>query len=141
MDEKNLRHVLEHRLAAKVGAVEQPLQQRAMAQLKALSNVPGALKIITNVPDPKAPAHLTPVHPHYYVAHDVERLEGPDGQGLVWAISHEGDRCGGYAHQLLGRLTQYSRAEEFSEEREAVSPRPRRPAGGAGIRATGPAEG
>lgn len=124
MDPKELRAVMETRLQRKIEAVEHPAHRHAMEQLKALQAVPGALKIITNVPDPKAPANLGPRHPAYYVAHDVVRLEGPDAQGMIWAYSAEGDACAGYAHQLLGRLTQYSRAAEFSEDRELASAAP-----------------
>lgn len=111
------------RIEAQYQAVNHPLNVAAMDQLKALLTVPGALKIITNEPISNPPEGLLPQHPHFWVASDVVRIEGPDHNGNVTAFAAKDpytgrtDRCKGHAHALLGRLTQYNRAAEFTEER------------------------
>lgn len=126
-DRKEAERLAAERIERQFQAVNHPAQKNAMAQLKALAAVPGALLIITNEPDPKAPPVL-PQHPHYWVAHAVTRIEGPDHNGNVWAYSKEGDHCHGTALALLGRLTQYSRAAAFEEERQEVPARGRQDA-------------
>jgi hypothetical protein len=124
-DRKEAERLAYERIEAQDAAVNHPQNQRAMEQLKALVNVPGALKIITGEPRHNAPAGLLPKHPHYWVAHDVVRIDGPDHNGNLTAHSREGDRCKGVAHALLGRLTQYDRAADFTEERVEMGARRR----------------
>lgn len=108
----------EERFDAQYQAIHHPQNKRAMEQIKALLTVPGALKIITNEPMGNPPNGLLPKHPHYWVAQNVTRIEGPDHKGVVTAMGEDGKTyCQGHAWALLGRLTQYDRAAEFTEER------------------------
>jgi hypothetical protein len=119
----------EERMARIASALEHPAQLRAMDQLKALLPIPGALKIITNMPDPDGEV-LGPRHPAFWICHDVETLEGPDHLGNITATSfpygdNKRDYCKGNALALLGRLTQAGRAEPFVEDREELpAPKP-----------------
>ena len=95
--------------------------EQAIAQLKALIEVPGALKIITNEPRPieaqKAlwggeesafvPFPLS--DPRAFVCHDVTRLEGRNEKGYVAAHTAEGDVCIGSPEALLPRLLEAGR--------------------------------
>lgn len=97
-------------------------REQALAELKALLRVPGALRIITNHPAPEGdrPEGATPYTPGYFVMHPVERLEGPDAKGQYRAYSAEydlsemGRREGrgrdvtvGYPEALIRRLQQW----------------------------------
>lgn len=125
-DRKEAERQAMARVEAQYQKVSAPHQQQAMATLKALSKEPGALKIVTNVPDPKAPNGLLPKHPHFWVAHDVVRIEGPDHNGNVWAYSaHDEDYTMGDALAVLQALTRYAWAEPFTEERVELGARRR----------------
>lgn len=121
-DRKEAERQAAERIERQDQAVNHPAQRSAMDQLKALANVPGALKVITINPDPKAPP-VGPQHPHFFVAHDVVKIEGPDHNGNLWAHTKEGDFCKGNALALIERLTQHGRAEPFTEPREVRSTR------------------
>lgn len=96
-------------------------REQAVAELKALVRVPGALKIITEHPRPAAEREgLTMANPGYYVLHDVERIEGPDAKGQYRALSEEydyaemgvregkgRDACVAYPEVLIRRLQQW----------------------------------
>jgi hypothetical protein len=81
-------------------------RELAIAQLEALARVPGALRIITNQPDP-AGTGQDDVDPAHWIMHDVVRLEGPNHRGQYTAHSLEGDWCQGQPEALLARLQQW----------------------------------
>lgn len=95
--------------------------EQAVAQLEALVDVPGSLRVITNEvrpdlrEDPDAAgspirADVLESDPHTlkrpstFVIHDVVRLEGPDARGRMIAHTAEGDWTLGYPVDLLARL-------------------------------------
>jgi hypothetical protein len=93
-------------------------EDTTVAELKALIQIPGALKIITNEVQPElrqdrqdprsAPADDVDLRdPQAFVCHNVVELEGPDDRGRYRARSAEGDWTVGYPEQLLSRLRQW----------------------------------
>lgn len=98
-----------------------PAQEHALAQLRALAGVPGALKVITaeiqphlraNKNDPRSPLHgrhdeSLLLSPDTMVCHDVTEVEGPDDRGRVTAHTAEGDWCSGLPAALLRRLQEW----------------------------------
>lgn len=93
----------------------------ALDELCALVQVPGALKIITNMDDPDG-AEYSEKDPRHYILHDVVRIEGPDAEGKVTAytapynaqdhgyddrMTH--DECTGQPEALLARLWEWRR--------------------------------
>ncbi len=90
----------------------------AIAQLKALLKVPGALRVITAERSKVAEKELQArggnplADPRAYVVHDVVRVEEvKDGQlaGLWVASTNEGDMTMGEPAALLARLLEASR--------------------------------
>jgi len=79
----------------------------AVAELEALLAIPGALKIITNEPNPDAPDNADLRLPSSFVCHDVTGITGPDERGRYLASSAEGDWTLGYPSALLSRLRQW----------------------------------
>lgn len=101
--------------------------EQAVLELKALAKVPGALRIITNEPDPDRPADATMRTPQYFKIRPVVKLEGPNHRGQYTALSEEyeatrtdlvegkavertvttRDNCTGQPAALLTRLQQW----------------------------------
>lgn len=94
-------------------------REQAIIELQALVQVPGALRIITNIPDPDG-AELPVQDPRHWVQHPVERLDGPNAKGLYTAVSGEynaaeygyndrltHDECTGQPEALLMRLREW----------------------------------
>lgn len=99
----------------------------AIAQLEALTKIPGGLKVITNevrpdlradATDPNSPLREAVVdgvdlarRPDSYVLHDVTRIElagGAPGEGGQYvAYTAEGDYCQGQPEALLVRLQEW----------------------------------
>lgn len=104
-------------------------RELAIAQLKALVTVPGALKIITAMIAPEyrvdkkdAASPAVPGtnlnDPSSFVLHDVARIEGPNHRGQYTAYSEEyetergtvgADECTGQPEALLKRLQDWQR--------------------------------
>lgn len=97
-------------------------RELALAQLRALVQVPGALKIITNEhacgggTHPDSPGFDTRVcaayqhdlySPRHFVLRDVVALDGPDAQGRYYARSAGGDWTRGYPEALVRRLQEW----------------------------------
>lgn len=99
-------------------------EKLALAQLRGLVAIPGALKVITAehrcgipsehvgpvgaVEEAQCFAYPQPVSsPRHYVIHDVVRLEGPNEQGRCRALTAEGDWCAGRPAALLKRLQEW----------------------------------
>jgi hypothetical protein len=86
---------------------QEQLAAQAVRELKALTKVPGALKVITA--ETAASAYLVAEGAvAHFVCHDVVRIEGPDDRGRYTAHTAEGDTCTGYPAALLRRLRQAS---------------------------------
>jgi hypothetical protein len=100
----------------------------ALAQLKALLAVSGALKVITNEHacgagkhpalagfDAKKCEAAQKVRPlfdvRHFVLHNVTAIEGPDKKGRVYARTKEGDYCYGEPSAVLARVTEHIRAK------------------------------
>lgn len=98
-------------------------QDLALAQLRALAKVRGALRIVTAEirPDLRVSAKDRAAglkkgldddllkRVDTFVLHDVVGLDGPDERGRLRARSAEGDWTLGYPADLLARLTEHQR--------------------------------
>lgn len=102
-------------------------QDLAIAQLRALAKIGGALKVVTHEIQPHLRADrrdprshvadraldedpLVLRNPRNMVCHDVAKLEGPDDEGMVTVRTAEGDWARGRPWDLLARLTEHQRA-------------------------------
>ena len=78
-----------------------------MELLTDLLGYKGRLKIITSEVNPDRPKESTRFRPSYFIQHDVTKIEGVRGRGVIKAYSEEGDHCSGYPAALLARLTEW----------------------------------
>jgi hypothetical protein len=93
-------------------------EDTTVAELQALIQIPGALRVITNEvqpelrvdkDDPRSPANegVDLRDPAVFVQHHVTNVEGPDARGRYIATSDEGSYVTGYPNALLSRLRQW----------------------------------
>ena len=98
--------------------VQEPDEDTTVAELNALMQIPGALRIITNEvkpelrqdrDDPRSlPSDGTDLRdPNVFVQQHVTEVEGPDDKGRYLARSEDGAWVTGYPDALLSRLRQW----------------------------------
>lgn len=100
-----------------------PHDEQVLAELRALVQVPGALRVITSEhqccggvdgyvggapPAETCAAFAVPLtDPGHFVVQPVVRLEGPDERGRMTAYTANGDYCTGRPAAVLSRLRQW----------------------------------